>query len=286
MLLRRYGVVFRRLLERESLPVTWYELGRIYRRWEARGEIRGGYFVGGVGGEQFALPEAIGLLRSIRKSPAKGELITLSAADPLNLQGILTPGPRISALTSNRILFRDGLPMAALEAGEIRKLAEAPVSIRKWKRLLKSENFGPPCGRTTNDCVLSRFRSEVEVPRTHRFISTWNSYRSALHAFPQDDERLRRRALFLNYLGVLEHGDAATLGQLAFHGDVFAAVFSELIVDRLVFADDQIRFALADDADRSTTLDALCPAGLAMFFADGIMIDVAHHIDHFAGHLF
>ena len=96
VLLRRYGVVFRRLLERESLAATWYELGRIYRRWEARGEIRGGYFVGGVSGEQFALPEAIGLLRSIRKAPPNRELITLSAADPLNLQGILTPGPRIS----------------------------------------------------------------------------------------------------------------------------------------------------------------------------------------------
>ena len=99
VLLRRYGVVFRRLLERESFPVTWYELGRIYRRWEARGEIRGGYFVGGVSGEQFALPEAIGLLRSIRKSSSNGELITLSAADPLNLQGILTPGARIPAFT-------------------------------------------------------------------------------------------------------------------------------------------------------------------------------------------
>ncbi|HYY35481.1 MAG TPA: DEAD/DEAH box helicase, partial [Candidatus Binatia bacterium] len=128
VLLRRYGVVFRRLLERESFPVTWYELGRIYRRWEARGEIRGGYFVGGISGEQFALPEAIGLLRSIRKAPSNGELTALSAADPLNLQGILTPGPRISALTANRILFFDGLPIAALEAGEIRKLADTPVS--------------------------------------------------------------------------------------------------------------------------------------------------------------
>src|SRR5262249_49986419 len=91
VLLRRYGIVFRRLLERESLLITWYELGRIYRRLEARGEIRGGYFVGGVSGEQFALPEAIGLLRSIRKSSPNGALITLSAADPLNLQGILTP---------------------------------------------------------------------------------------------------------------------------------------------------------------------------------------------------
>jgi len=74
------------------------------------------------------LPEAIGLLRSIRKTSPKGELITLSAADPLNLQGILTPGPRIAALTSNRILFRDGLPIAGLEAGEIRKLAAASPS--------------------------------------------------------------------------------------------------------------------------------------------------------------
>ena len=126
-LLRRYGVVFRRLLERESFAVTWYELGRVYRRWEARGEIRGGYFVGGASGEQFALPEAIGLLRSIRKTPPKDALVTLSAADPLNLQGILTPGPRIAAVTANRIVFRDGSPLAALEAGEIRKLATGRV---------------------------------------------------------------------------------------------------------------------------------------------------------------
>jgi ATP-dependent Lhr-like helicase len=128
VLLRRYGVVFRRLLERENFAVPWYELSRIYRRWEARGEIRGGYFVGGVSGEQFALPEAIGLLRSIRKTPPRDELITLSAADPLNLQGILTPGPRIAALTANRILFHDGLPLAALEAGKIRNLAAASPS--------------------------------------------------------------------------------------------------------------------------------------------------------------
>jgi ATP-dependent Lhr-like helicase len=127
-LLRRYGVVFRRLLERESLGVSWYELGRIYRRWEARGEIRGGYFVAGISGEQFALPEAIGLLRAIRKAPPNGNLITLSAADPLNLQGILTPGSRIAALTGSRILFCDGLPIAALEAGEIRKISDVFVS--------------------------------------------------------------------------------------------------------------------------------------------------------------
>jgi ATP-dependent Lhr-like helicase len=136
MLLRRYGVVFRRLLERENFAVTWYELGRIYRRWEARGEIRGGYFVGGISGEQFALPEAIGLLRSIRKISGKGELITLSAADPLNLQGILTPGPRVAALTTNRILFRDGLPIAALEAGETHQLDDS-VSGSQMETALK-----------------------------------------------------------------------------------------------------------------------------------------------------
>jgi ATP-dependent helicase Lhr and Lhr-like helicase len=143
VLLCRYGVVFRRLLERENFGVTWYELGRIYRRWEARGEIRGGYFVRGISGEQFALPEAIGLLRSIRKASKSGELITLSAADPLNLQGILTPGSRISALTANRILFRDGLPIAALEAGEIRRLSDAPVSEMVIETALKVGKLRP-----------------------------------------------------------------------------------------------------------------------------------------------
>jgi ATP-dependent Lhr-like helicase len=121
-LLHRYGVVFRRLLERESFQVSWYELGRIYRRWEARGEIRGGYFVGGASGEQFALPEAIGLLRSISRQPANGQLIAISGADPLNLAGILTPGARVSAIAPNRLLLRDGLPIAALEGGKFVKL--------------------------------------------------------------------------------------------------------------------------------------------------------------------
>jgi ATP-dependent helicase Lhr and Lhr-like helicase len=137
VLLRRYGVVFRRLLDRETFALTWYELGRIYRRWEARGEIRGGYFVGGVSGEQFALPEAIGLLRSIRKASPKGELITLSAADPLNLQGVLTPGPKVAALTPNRIVFRNGLPVAALEAGEIRELSHDSVFDSEIETALK-----------------------------------------------------------------------------------------------------------------------------------------------------
>jgi ATP-dependent Lhr-like helicase len=143
ILLRRYGIVFRRLLERESFPVSWYELGRIYRRSEARGEIRGGYFVGGVSGEQFALPEAIGLLRSIRKSPSNCEPVTLSAADPLNLQGILTPGTRIPAFTNNRLLFRNGLPVAALESREIRKLSDENMSDLQIENALRIGKLRP-----------------------------------------------------------------------------------------------------------------------------------------------
>ncbi len=143
VLLRRYGIVFRRLLERESLTVTWYELGRIYRRLEARGHIRGGYFVGGVSGEQFALPEAIGLMRSIRKTPETGELVTLSAADPLNLQGILTPGPRIAALAANRILFKDGLPIAALAAGETQQLVDSSIPVVQMETALRVGKLQP-----------------------------------------------------------------------------------------------------------------------------------------------
>jgi ATP-dependent Lhr-like helicase len=143
VLLRRYGVVFRRLLGRETFPITWFELGRVYRRWEARGEIRGGYFVGGVSGEQFALPEAIGLLRSMRKASSNGELITLSAADPLNLQGILTPGPRLAAFTANRILFRDGLPIAVLESSEIRKVSDENVPDLQVENALRIGKLRP-----------------------------------------------------------------------------------------------------------------------------------------------
>jgi ATP-dependent helicase Lhr and Lhr-like helicase len=125
-LLRRYGVVFRRILDRESAPVSWYDLGKVYRTLEARGLIRGGHFISGIGGEQFALPEAIGRLRSIRKEPLHGQLVTVSGADPLNLLGILTPGPRLPAIASNRLLYRDGLPIATLEAGQVRLLVASP----------------------------------------------------------------------------------------------------------------------------------------------------------------
>ena len=124
-LLRRYGVVFWRLIEREAawLP-PWRDLLRIYRRLEARGEIRGGRFVAGFAGEQYALPEAIGLLREVRRKPPAGEFVSLSGADPLNLVGILTPGPRLAALTGNRVLYRDGLPVALFAGGAVQLLQE------------------------------------------------------------------------------------------------------------------------------------------------------------------
>jgi ATP-dependent Lhr-like helicase len=136
VLLRRYGVMFRKLLERETLKVSWFELGRIYRRLEARGEIRGGYFIKSVSGEQFALPEAIGSLRALRKIKSSGELITLSAADPLNLVGILTPGARIASVWKNRILLRDGVPIAGLEAGKVLNLNGAH-DLNGFERSLK-----------------------------------------------------------------------------------------------------------------------------------------------------
>jgi len=128
-LLRRYGVVFKRLLEREAgwLP-SWYELLTVYRRMEARGELRGGRFVGGMAGEQYALPEAVASLRALRKQPGDGELASVSAADPLNLIGILTPGARVPALAGNRVLYRDGVPIAVHSGGETRFLETLPAA--------------------------------------------------------------------------------------------------------------------------------------------------------------
>ncbi|MGB6768164.1 MAG: DEAD/DEAH box helicase [Methyloceanibacter sp.] len=122
-LLKRYGVVFLRMLEREAhwLP-KWRDLLRVYRRLEARGEIRGGRFVAGYAGEQFALPEAIAKLREVRRRNATGELISLCGADPLNLVGILTPRPKLPGLAGNRVLYREGLPVAVLEGRAVRLL--------------------------------------------------------------------------------------------------------------------------------------------------------------------
>jgi ATP-dependent Lhr-like helicase len=125
VLLRRWGVVFWRLLAREAqwLP-PWRDLLMCYRRLEARGEIRGGRFVAGFTGEQFAATEAIGLMREVRRRPPSQQSVSLSGADPLNLVGILTPGARLPALAGNRVLYRDGVPVATFAGGEVRFLEE------------------------------------------------------------------------------------------------------------------------------------------------------------------
>ena len=125
-LLRRYGVVSWRILEREAawLP-AWRDLRRVYHRLEARGEIRGGRFVDGLVGEQFALPEALSALRQIRHREHDGEIVCIAGTDPLNLVGgIVAAGAKVPAMIGNRIAIRDGIPLAAMVAGKFVVLGE------------------------------------------------------------------------------------------------------------------------------------------------------------------
>ncbi|HET6794983.1 MAG TPA: hypothetical protein VFH45_11090, partial [Acidimicrobiales bacterium] len=110
-LLARWGVVFRDLLAREPLVSTWRDILWALRRMEARGTVRGGRFVSGFAGEQYALPEAVDMLRQVRRSERSGEVVMLSAADPLNLVGIITPGPRVTAVRTQTVAYRDGVPV-------------------------------------------------------------------------------------------------------------------------------------------------------------------------------
>jgi ATP-dependent Lhr-like helicase len=118
-LLRRWGVVFRDLLVREPGAPRWYELLQIYRRLEARGEIRGGRFIAGVAGEQFGAADTVGQLRALRDKESPKQLTILSGADPLNLIGIVTTHPRVPSFASNRVAYVDGVPAAALKADEV-----------------------------------------------------------------------------------------------------------------------------------------------------------------------
>ncbi len=126
VLLRRYGVVFRKLLEREEGLPPWRDLFYVYRRLEARGEIRGGRFVSGFAGEQFALPDAAAALRKLASSSNTAselcERVSISAADPLNLVGVLTPGEKLPRLPGNRVLFENGVPVALHAGGEVQYL--------------------------------------------------------------------------------------------------------------------------------------------------------------------
>jgi ATP-dependent Lhr-like helicase len=167
-LLRRYGVVLWRLLDREAgrLP-PWRDLLRVYRTLESRGEIRGGRFVAGIPGEQYALPEAVGLLRETRRRRAGGSLVSISAADPLNLVGVLTPGPRIPALTGNRILFEDGLPAAVLAGGEMQILLPADPA-KEWELRLALLGRTARADRFAIPAVPSRTPSGKRTPSPQR----------------------------------------------------------------------------------------------------------------------
>ncbi|HXE49640.1 MAG TPA: ATP-dependent DNA helicase, partial [Ramlibacter sp.] len=131
VLLRRYGVLFRKLLEREEGLPPWRELYYVLRRLEARGEVRGGRFVSGFSGEQFALPEAAVALRKTAKTPGR-ERVAISAVDPLNLAGILTPGDKVPRLPGNRLLFEGGVPIAVQSGGDIHYLRELDAGVQ-WE---------------------------------------------------------------------------------------------------------------------------------------------------------
>ena len=163
-LLRRYGVVFRDLLARESLVQSWRDLLVQYRRMELQGEIRGGRFVSGFTGEQFALPEAVESLRAVRKrneSGAASHDIKLSASDPLNLAGVILPGPRVPAVPSNFVVFRDGAVVRAVLG---REAADRPNEQTEWSETGQSgqagiASKGQRAPRTTRSVVLPRSRS-------------------------------------------------------------------------------------------------------------------------------
>ena len=128
-LLRRYGVVFRDVLARESCAPSWRNLLAIYRRLEARGEIRGGRFINGFVGEQFALAEAVDLLRAVRRSQDRQEPILVASGDPLNLVGILTPGPRLSPYSNQVVAFNNGMPV---DSGLLGAVLSRTQQLQKW----------------------------------------------------------------------------------------------------------------------------------------------------------
>lgn len=142
VLLRRYGVVCWSMLEREAAwQPPWRDLVRTYRRLEARGEIRGGRFIAGLSGEQFALPEAIGLMRQMRRRPANDSLVCLSASDPANLLGTVVPGTRIARVAGSRVLYRDGVPIATSVADQIEILV--PMSAAEENAARRELSLSP-----------------------------------------------------------------------------------------------------------------------------------------------
>jgi len=142
-LLRRYGVICFQLLEREAawLP-PWRELARVYRRLEARGEIRGGRFIAGVSGEQFALPDAIATMRAVRRQPPDPTLVCLAASDPANLLGTVLAGPKLPRVAGSRVLYRDGLAIGTSIAGQIELLV--PLDAAQARAATRALALDPP----------------------------------------------------------------------------------------------------------------------------------------------
>lgn len=136
VLLRRYGVVFRALMGRESGLPPWVDLLRVYRAMEARGDIRGGRFVAGQSGEQFALPEALSALRAVKNRSEDERSVIVSAVDALNLVGYIMPGNRVPALPGNRVLFRSGLPLAVSSGRDVSFLKALDIETEREVREL------------------------------------------------------------------------------------------------------------------------------------------------------
>jgi ATP-dependent Lhr-like helicase len=180
-LLRRWGVVFRDLLEREPGAPKWFEILQVLRRLEARGEIRGGRFISGVAGEQFALGDTVRLLRQLRDEGSKQELVVISAADPLNLVGILTSHERVTSNASNRVAFLDGIPVAALIAREVRYLVEPTDHLRS---LLQNGRILVRHERFAQDDESARANGEEPTPPNGKDAAK-SKHRAQRSLFPQ-----------------------------------------------------------------------------------------------------
>ena len=175
-LLRRWGVVFRDLLAREVGAPSWYELSQVYRRLEARGEIRGGRFIAGVGGEQFGTGDAVQQLRALRDVESHAELVIISATDPINLTGIVTEEARIPSTAANRVAYFNGIPVAALKSREVIWLAEVAEPTKNT--ILTA--FGQPAPLQTEE----RPAALEAVAEGSRFVSRSASWETAPHVPP------------------------------------------------------------------------------------------------------
>jgi ATP-dependent helicase Lhr and Lhr-like helicase len=156
-LLRRWGVVFRELLTRESAAPSWFELTPTFRRLELLGKIRGGRFVMDVAGEQFGTEDAVRLLRQVRDEPLRGEWLCLSAADPLNLLGIITADPRLPSSHAHAFILCDGRCVAIKHAGEIRFLEEFPPELQSemWRALHRGGRMAAPSAESFAETAAS-----------------------------------------------------------------------------------------------------------------------------------